>query len=226
MATCSSCAKEIRDDVWVCGFCGAPATPAAPSGEASPAERYDETPKEQAPASPAAPAAVPAPRPGLSRTTWIVLGAGVVAVLACVAVWFFVLRGGGTADPNLLGTWTPVATASAPSNQAGVGDLTISKSGSGYIFTIAQTGSQSTISFKGKPKGGNLESTLELATGSAADKAAADLLRGIFSAMMKDFRLVFVSESRMSMRLELRGTLKNGVKPTGSTTAEYTRVSP
>ena len=24
MATCANCGKEIRDDVWTCGFCGTP----------------------------------------------------------------------------------------------------------------------------------------------------------------------------------------------------------
>lgn len=225
MATCSSCGKEIRDDVWVCGFCGAPATPAGPGGAAPSADSYGEASADQAPVSVTAPAG-PAPRRGLSRTTWIVVGTGLVAVLACVAVWFFVLRGGGTANPDLLGTWTPVAPAGTTAGQTGVGDLTIAKSGSGYVLGVSQTGSQGTVSFKATAKGGNLETTLELASGSAADKAAANLLRGIFSAMMNDFRLVFVSESHTSMRLELRGTLKNGVKPSGATTVEYTRVSP
>jgi len=100
MATCSQCGETLTEGSWTCGKCGA-AAPAA----ASPSARQQKESAEYDPqgygdpdyAAPKLPPPSAGPQrgsggAGSSAGMAIALWIGIAAILAIIAVWFFVLR--------------------------------------------------------------------------------------------------------------------------------------
>ncbi len=140
----------------------------------------------------------------------MVLAGAAVAIVAIVAVWFFVLRGAAGGE-QFVGTWTAV--------QDGGGGLVIAKRDGEMQITITRAGEQSSGPFKGKLRGDTLEITLEPATGSAESEAAGESVKSMFEAFIEDFRMVLtVRPGDGRLLLDVEGTPKTGGSATIPTT--------
>lgn len=249
MAICTSCGKEIRDDVWTCGFCGTPvaqssagdaeggedsaygaegynpyATQAAassPYGAASyggqePAAQYGAAPQGMTPYGTPMPQAAPAKSGGLSRTTKLTLVIAAAAVIAIVAVWFFVLRGQGGGD-QFVGTWTAV--------ESGQGGLVIERGDDGLQVSLVGTGKERVGPLKTDLDGDELEIKLEAVGGSDEDKAAVDMVRELFEATVEDFKMVLTFRSADShLLMTVSGKSKVGGDQTSLPVTEFVRA--
>jgi hypothetical protein len=231
MAICASCGKEIRDDVWACGSCGAPVTHAEPDdtageqGSAYGAEGYSPYASQAAasagmgaygaattsygsaaegmtPYGTPLPQAAPASSGGLSQVTKLALAGAVVAIVAIVAVWFFVVRGSGGGD-QFLGTWNAVKN--------GEGGLVIERGDDGLQVSMVGTDQERVGPLKTELSGGDLEIKLEAAGGDEADKAAVDIVRALFEASIEDFKLTLrVRTADGHLLMTVSGKAKTG----------------
>jgi hypothetical protein len=254
MATCPSCGKEIRDDVWTCGSCGAPVaqTPAPDAGgnEESPygsegynpyaakAEaasaygagsyggveppgaqygggQYGAAPQDMTAYGTPTPQAAPARPAGLSQAMKLVLVFAGVALIAIVAVWFFVLRDGG--GDQFIGTWTAV--------QSGEGDLVIERGDDGIQVSMIGAGKEHIGPLQTHLDGDELEIKLEAVGGDDTDKAAVDMVRALFEATIEDFKMVLrfrSADSRLLMTVS--GKSKIGGDQTTMPVTEFVRA--
>jgi hypothetical protein len=207
MATCPSCGKEIKQGDWVCGYCGAPV---AGVGEGGGAPQGVQDPYGYAPGfepQPAAAAAVPAPTgaQGMSRTLLTVLVLAGVAVVAVVAVWFFVLRGNSSPFD---GTWN--------ANGSTTGAITISGSGDDFKLRFASTdasGEKKTAVVPAHLDGADLVVTVDDFIKAGGDQERAAQLKAAFETLIKDFRLVFTLQDATHLKFTVEGTLANGQSP-------------
>jgi hypothetical protein len=248
MAVCATCGKEIRDDVWTCGFCGAPVAAAPHDGDASAAdsaygdEGYNPY-ASQAAASSAYGAAsyggvepgpagfggaaegmtaygTPMPQAakpksgGLSGTTKLILAAAGVAVIAIVAVWFFVLRGGG--GDQFVGTWTAV--------QRGGGTLVVERGDDGLQVTLVGGDKEQIGPLKTDLSGDELEIKLETTGDSAEQKAAVEMVKALFEATIEDFTMVLrVRGADGHLLLTVSGKPKLGGNEKTTQVSEYVK---
>jgi hypothetical protein len=151
-----------------------------PGGYGTSRTEYDSTPEGMTPYGTPMPQAAPAKSAGLSRTMKLVLVFAGVAVIAIVAIWFFVLRGGG--GDQFIGTWTAVKT--------GGGGLVIEHGGGGLQVTMIGADKSRVGPLKKHLDGDELEIKLEAVGGDDADKAAVDTVRALFEATVEDFKMV------------------------------------
>ena len=252
MATCRSCGREIRDDVWTCGFCGAtvaqptaqeaqspadagaeesaygaegynPYAARAAASSAYSAARYGGVEPGPAglggaaegmtPCGTPMPQAAPAASGGLSPMTRLVLAGAVVAIVAIVAVWFFVLRAQGGGE-RFIGTWTAVKN--------GAGGLVVERGDDGLRASLIGSDQQRVGPLKCDLDGEELEISLE-AVGDD-DKAAVDAVRALFEATLEDFRIVLtVRDADGRLLLTVSGTAKDG-ETTTLTPTEFVRA--
>jgi hypothetical protein len=206
MATCPSCGKEIKEGDWVCGRCGAPVAGATEGG---PAPQGAPDPYGYAPGFESQPAAsgttAASGRQGMSRTLLTVLVLAGVAVVAVVAVWFFVLRGNSSPFD---GTWN--------ANGATTGAITISGSGSGFKLRFASTdasGAKKSAVVPAHMDGADLVVTVDDFVKATGDQERATQLKAAFETLIKDFRLVFTLQDATHLKFTVEGTLANGQSP-------------
>ena len=208
MTTCASCGKEIREGDWTCGSCGAPVGGAG--GEAglgpSPAGSvpgYEPQPADYVgPAAYGAPATTPVASSGLSRTLLAVIVLALVAVVAILAVGFFVLRGGSSPFD---GTWN------ASSSSMGV--LVISGSGDDSKVKISgadANGEQKSYTVPAHMDGADLVITVDDFVEASGNEAQASQAKAMFESLIKDFRLVFSLQDSTHLKFTVEGTLANG----------------
>ncbi len=246
MAVCPNCGKEIRDDIWTCGFCGAPVAQAAAQdtggGEDSPygsegynpyasqaaasagmgayggaTTSYDSAPEGMTPYGTPMPQAAPASSGGLSQVTKFALIGAAVAVVAIVAVWFFVLRGSGSGD-QFVGTWTAV--------EASQGGLVIERGDGGLQVSLVGTDKEVVGPLKTDLDGDELEIKLEAAGGDETDKAAVDIVRAFFEASVDDLRLALrVRSADGHLLLSVSGKPKSGGDEMTTQATEYVKAS-
>jgi hypothetical protein len=217
MATCSNCGNEIREDVWVCGFCGEP-VPKQTEGAQEPygGYAYDEPVKDNdyynAPT--AYGTSAPTMSSGMPDTsftrTWYIVGGAVLLILIMAVVWFFFLRDSGSADA-FVGTWVPAAS----DQSTAVGNkIKIARTGDGVgIFFVDAKGAE-TGPFKAKMKGDKIETTLEYGGTDPQQKAGGEIIQAFLSAMVEDFKLVFYFEDD-KLFLKVEGKPKEGLSSTG-----------
>jgi hypothetical protein len=209
MATCPSCDKEVRDGDWTCGGCGMPVAGAGAPAGAGHGTSY--TPPQDAYVPPAvygAPAAAVAPRRGLSRTAVTVLVLALIAVVAIVAVWFFVLRGSSSPFD---GTWNAGA--------GGMGSIVISGSGDELkvkFIGADSSGTQKSYAVPAHMSGSDLVITVDDFVKASGSKAQASQARAVFEALIKDFRLVFTLQDPTHLKMTVEGTLASGQNPNPS----------
>jgi hypothetical protein len=222
MALCPGCGKDIRDDIWVCGHCGelvargggatgggacagAQTSPVTAAAGAPGAGSYGGEQSGGAYAGDAYGAPAPAPLPAssgkaarggsASRAVLLASVLGLVAVVAIVGVWFFVLRGDGGGDFSAyVGQWqltTPGSTAALSLTiQDGEGEPQLLMGATGTY--AGQTAVQTAGPYKMELQDGNLITKLE-ASDAASDvqKAAAEAARAALGAVVDDFKMVF-----------------------------------
>jgi hypothetical protein len=191
MAVCEQCGKEIRDDAWVCGLCGAPVAYGGGGSDSSSQYEYaaantgsgDYSSSQYVPGAPVL-AASPKARSGRSaQMVWIAGIGGLVAVLAVVAVWFFVLRGPVTGT-SIAGTWrTPTDDKT---------ELIITAKAGGYELSIANKDGKQIGPFSTQMVSGSLTTSFEAASGSDANQqAAAALFKQIMGSIYQGFTMAF-----------------------------------
>jgi hypothetical protein len=138
---------------------------------------------------------------------------GVVAVAAIVAVWFFVLRGGGGDFSTYVGQWQ----LTVPGSTAGLSITIVDNEGDPEL-TMGTTGTYAGQDLAGQVAGpykmelddGNLVSRLEASeSASEAQKMAANLWREAYGAVVDDFRMVFTpGSSADTLSLTFEGDVK------------------
>ena len=249
MAICASCGKEIRDDIWTCGFCGAPVaqTPSQDEGDGEESaygtEGYSPYASQAAASSaygagsyggvePGAagfgtapegmtaygtpmPQAKPAKSGGLSQTTKLVLVGAAVAMVAIVAVWFFVLRGGG--GDEFVGTWNAV--------KSDEGSLVIEHGDDGIQVTMVGADKQRVGPLKTDLNGDALEIKLEAVGDDAQQKAAVEMVRALFEATIEDFKMTLrVRGADDHLMMTVTGKSKVGGDQTSMPVTEFVRA--
>ena len=206
MATCPSCGKEIKEGDWVCGRCGAPvagATEGGPAPQGAP-DPYGYAPGFE-PQPAASGTAAAAEGQGMSRTLLTVLVLAGVAVVAVVAVWFFVLRGNSSPFD---GTWN--------ANGSTTGAITISGSGNDFKLRFASTdasGAKKSAVVPAHMDGADLVVTVDDFVKASGDQERAAQLKAAFETLIKDFRLVFTLQDATHLKFTVEGTLANGQSP-------------
>jgi hypothetical protein len=236
MGLCPGCGKSIRDDIWVCGYCGelvAGNGAANGAGPCAATAAYSGTASMGAPAGggsasagypdggPGAPAPAPLPTSSTSSRTSsgshaVLLASvlGVIAVVAIVAVWFFVLRGGGGDFSAYVGEWQ----LTVPGSTAGLSMAIQDGDGNpqmmmGSTATYAgQTAAQAVGPYKMELEDGNLITRLE-ATKDAGEeqKVAAEAARAALGAVVDDFKMVFAPGGTPdTLSLTMEGDIQGG----------------
>jgi len=191
MTDCPSCGAALKDDDWTCGRCGAPV---AGAGTASGA-----TGSGYAPGYEPQPVAVStSASAGASGTLRLVVILTVLALIAIVAVWFFVIRGPAqTSGDEFLGTWTAAGN--------GIGSVVIARPEEDFEVTI--TGSQATqkMTVPAQIDGDDLEITVDdLAT--LAGEASAERFKDTLEALYGDFTIVFAGVDATHLRMSVEGS--------------------
>lgn len=252
MATCPSCGREIRDDVWTCGFCGAtvaqPAAaeahrPADGGGEDSAygSEGYNPY-AAQAAASSAYGAARYGVEPGPAG-----LGGGdgttpygtppqgrpapsgglstaTKAVLAAAAV----------AVVAIVALWFFVVRGQGGGEQFvgtwtavknGQGGLVVERGGDGLQASLIGSDQERVGPLRCDLDGDELEIKLEAAGGSDEEKAAVEVARALFEATVEDFRMVLnVRDADGRLLLTVSGRAKGGGEATTLPPTEFVRA--
>ena len=211
MAECPSCNAPLKDGDWTCGSCGAPvagagmpaagdyAAPASYDGDAGSAPGAYGAPSTWGGAQ--QPAAAPAAA-GASGVLKPVLIVGVVAVLAIVAVWFFLLRGPATTGEEFLGTWTA-------STQQGIATAVIAQQADAFSVTLSGNEASQKVTVPAHLDGTELVITVDDFSRMAGE-ANAEQFKETLKALAGDFKLVFSSVDAAHLDLRITGTSAAG----------------
>jgi hypothetical protein len=238
MAFCENCGSEVREGAWVCGHCGAPmqpadATPIAASDTTNPyvfsakaqAEPAYQPPQSFSASTPAQPAATGDKIMGLSKLTFAVVVAAVVAV-GLLALWFLFFNNGD--GSKYLGTWAPVTSVSGSS--AGLigdgGRLIVAHSDGRYTVTAIDGKGQTVGPLKASLKHGKLEFGLEYAGGDQTQQLKLQLVKAFVGMLVKDFHATLSSGGTGTVYLSYSGKAQNDLVKSGTNAVQLRRVSP
>ena len=158
-----------------------------PAYGARPPTSYGHAAEGMTPYGTPLPQSAPTSSGSLSQLTKLALIGAAVAIVAIVAVWFFVLRGAGGGD-QFLGTWT--------ATQANAGSLLIARGDDDLAVTIVGADGARVGPLKTGLDGDELVIKFEAAGGDETDKAAIEVVGAMFKASVDDFK----------MSLRLRGS--------------------
>jgi hypothetical protein len=111
-------------------------------------------------------------------------------MVAIVAVWFFVLRGGG--GDEFVGTWNAV--------RSDEGSLVIEHGDDGIQVTMVGADKQRVGPLKTDLNGDALEIKLEAVGDDAQQKAAVEMVRALFEATIEDFKMTLRVRGAASRR--------------------------
>jgi hypothetical protein len=213
MAECPSCKAPLKDGDWTCGACGAPVAgagmTAAPNagdyhetygGGGTPAA-YGSGPAWDAAPSTTAAAAAPASA-GSSGVLRLVLILGVIAILAIVLVWFFVLRGPTTTGEEFLGTWTTTT-------QQGIATVVIAKEEDAFTVTLSGSQQSQKVSIPAHLDGKDLVITLDDFS-QMAGEASAEQFKTALEALAGDFKMIISSVDATHLSLQIVGESPSG----------------
>jgi hypothetical protein len=194
MADCAACGRPTKAGDWNCGSCGAPLKKdGAGGGAAAPPDPYG-----YAPGYEPQPAAASAPAPsGTSGAVRLAVIIAVIAVLAIVAVWFFVLRGPSTNGDEFLGAWNATGT--------GVGAVTIARGDGDFRVTLTGAKAGETAAVPAHLDGSDLVITVDDFAEAAGDENA-DAFKAMLTAIAGDFRLIFSSVDPTHLRMTIEGS--------------------
>jgi hypothetical protein len=214
MAKCPSCNAPLKEGDWTCGACGAPVAgagmAAAPGagdyhetyggGAGAPAGDYS-APTSWGEPHPAGAGAAPASA-GSSGLLKLVFIVGLIAVLAIVLVWFFVLRGPTTTGEEFLGTW-------AATTQTGITTVVIAKDADAFTVTLSGSQQGQKVSVPAHLDGKDLLITLDDFS-QMGGEASAGQLKDALKALAGDFRMIFSSVDADAVSLQIIGTSPSG----------------
>ena len=206
MASCPSCGAETRQGDWTCRSCGSPLNAPAPetggSGEPAYDQAYYEAPTIYGTAAPSNQRAA-TPKAARGSALPLLLTLAVVAVVAVVGVWFFVLR--PSPGAQFLGTWhAKTVTASGTTAET----LTISRNGEAYTIGGALEGQPVSLR-RATLEGGRLDCVY------AAPSAEA--------LQYKTFHIV-LTEGDGALTMAVQATTASGATVPFGETARFTRA--
>ena len=219
MAECPSCSAPLKDGDWTCGVCGAPVAgagmAAAPGGGdyhaayggAVVEPAYGARPAYGGPGEwglehrPQPAAGAPAAT-GSSGLLKLVLVIGVVAILAIVLVWFFVLRGPATTGEEFLGTWTATT-------QQGIATIAVTQQDDALSVTISGNEQGQTITVPAHLDGTDLVITVDDFS-QMAGEANAEAFKATLQALAGDFEMIFSSVDATHLDLRIVGSAPSG----------------
>lgn len=165
---------------------------------------------------------------GTSRAVVIAAIVGFLAVAAIVAVWFFVLRGGGGGDISpYVGQWQITVPGSTMAQTLSIADV---DGDAELTMTVSQAGQaavQAGGPFKMGLDGDRLYTTFEPTDDASEEqKMAAEMISSAFGAMVDDFKMVFTRGSSPDvLTLSIEGDLKNGVGSLSGLGGQQTEIS-
>jgi hypothetical protein len=220
MADCPSCGAALKQGDWTCGTCGAPVAGAdmaaapgagqyAAAGDAYGAPAYGSAPAYGGPGEwapeyqpqPAGTAVAPAKTEssGLLR---LVLVCAVVAILAIVLVWFFVLRGPATTGDEFLGGWTAAT-------EQGIATIAVAHEGDAFAVTISGSEQGQKVTVPARLDGADLVITMDDFS-QMAGEANAEAFKATLKALAGDFEMVFSSVDATHLDLRIVGSAASG----------------
>jgi len=207
MTKCPSCDAPLKDGDWTCGACGAPSAGAgmAPAGGqygGAPAEQYGGgfTTATGQYGGAAAPAAAPSAAPsGLLKT---VLVLAVIAVIAVVLVWFFVLRGPATTGEEFVGTWTTTT-------EQGIATVVVAQTEDAFSVTLTGNDAAQKVTVPAHVDGKELLITVDDFSQIAGEENA-EAFKAALAALAGDFKLVFSSVDATHLDLRIVGETADG----------------
>jgi hypothetical protein len=150
---------------------------------------------------PAAESAAPA-QAGSSGLLRLVLIVGVVAILAIVLVWFFVLRGPATTGEEFLGTWTATT-------QQGIATIAVAQMDDAFSVTITGNEESQKITVPAHLDGTDLVITMDDFS-QMAGEANAEAFKATLQALAGDFKMVFSGVDAARLDLHIVGTAASG----------------
>jgi hypothetical protein len=191
MTTCGECGRDISDGAWVCGMCGAPVTDRGPAPDTTdyyedPGSTYGSDQYTSSQYVPGAPVVAASPRPARRspQIVWVIGLGGLVAVLAIVLVWFFVLRGPASGT-GFAGTWRGTAGGDTT-------EVVIEARNGGYELSMSNQKGQRVGPFITTLVDGDLTTSLEpVASASNEARAAAALFKQIMGSVYPNVTMVF-----------------------------------
>jgi hypothetical protein len=189
MTTCSECGRDVNDGAWVCGMCGAPVTDRGPAPDTinyyeNPGSTYGSDEYTSSQYVPGAPVVAASPRPARRspQIVWMIGLGGLIAVLAIVLVWFFVLRGPASGT-GFAGTWRGTGNDAA--------QVIIEATNGGYELSMTNDKGENVGPFITQMVDGNLTTSLDVTAGSSdKQKAAGALFKQIMGSVYPDFVMV------------------------------------
>jgi hypothetical protein len=226
MAQCPNCSAPLKDGDWTCGSCGAPVAgagmAAAPGAGGQHAAYGGETTAYTAAGAPAygAPpayggpgewgpehqpqpaAAAPPAAASSSGLLKLVLVIGVIAVIAIVLVWFFVLRGPATTGEEFLGTWTATT-------QQGIATVAITQPDDAFSVTMTGSDQSQKITVPARLDGTDLVITMDDFS-QIAGEGNAEAFKATLKALAGDFKMIFSSVDATRLDLRIVGTAPSG----------------
>ena len=208
MTKCPSCDAPLKDGDWTCGACGAPVAGAgmAPAageyGGGAPAEQYGggfttSTGQYGGGAAPAA--AAPTAPSGLLKA---VLVFAVVAVIAVVLVWFFVLRAPATTGEEFVGTWTATT-------EQGIATVVVEQGADAFSVTLTGNDPAQKVTVPAHVDGEELLITVDDFS-QMAGAENAEAFKAALTALAGDFKLVFSSVDATHVDLRIVGETADG----------------
>jgi hypothetical protein len=168
---------------------------------------------------------------GTSRAVVIAAIVGFLAVAAIVAVWFFVLRGGGGDVSPYVGQWQITVPGTAMAQTLTIADADGQAELTMAVSQTAQTAGQMPAQVAGPYRmeldGDRLYTTFEPTDDASEEqKAAAEMITSAFGAMVDDFKMVFTRGSSPDvLTLSIEGELKNGVGSLAALGGQETQLS-
>jgi hypothetical protein len=221
MTDCPSCRAPLKDGDWTCGRCGAPVAGAGTASGATgsgypPAGGARPDPYGYAPGYAPQPGAASAPASaGASGTLRLVVILTVLALVAIVAVWFFVVRGPAqTSGDEFLGTWTSAGS--------GIVSVVIARPVKDFEVTLTGAQATQTMTVPAHVDGDELKITVDdFAT--LAGEADAERFKDMLKALAGDFSIVFAGVDATHLRMTIEGSTSGRE---GADTATLTKATP
>jgi hypothetical protein len=130
-----------------------------------------------------------------------VVGA-IVALIAILAVWFFVLRGPRTTGDEFLGTWTATS-------QTGIATAVVSRGGDAFSVTLSGSEQGERITVPAGLDGADLVITMDDLSKIAGEEDA-ERFKTALEALAGDLRIVFTSVDATHLDLRIFGTAASG----------------
>jgi hypothetical protein len=238
MAICASCGKEIRDDIWTCGYCGAPVAQSstgasdASGGEDSAYgnEGYNPYASQAAASSAYGAAAYGGVEPGAAG-----FGAATEGMTAygtpmpqakpaksggLSSTMKLVLAIAAVAVVAIVAVWFLVLRGQGGGDQfvgtwtavsSDQGSLVVKRGDDGLVVTMVGTDKQSVGPLKTDLDGQALEIKLEAVGDDAQQKAAVDMVRALFEATVEDFKMILrVRDADGHLLMNVSGKSKVG----------------